>query len=234
MAYKPAPPAQYSKSYRGGDARFNVPPSGAPDQVMPKGGIPSMYLSEKGALEQKNAGDQIVNRPAPTYATTQPSVIDAANALDASRMGFTVDFNNPAVNAIDTVAAPSVAGMYGSAFRGGWGAQGFMAPGAMEEANGLPIDSSVPLSSPLAGSPVAPAAPAVSSLAPTSLIAQLFAPSPARPARPATPAPVAPAVGYNGRSTVTSNELAGGNGSIFGENAVLPSSMNTERWITGY
>jgi len=46
----------------------------------------------------------------------------------------------------------------------------------------------------------------------------------------------APQVGYNGSTTVTSNDLAGvngGNQSIFGVNAVLPDSMNTKRWITG-
>lgn len=40
--------------------------------------------------------------------------------------------------------------------------------------------------------------------------------------------------GYNGRTNVTSNELSGVSGSIFSENAVLPSSMNNERWLTGY
>ena len=40
--------------------------------------------------------------------------------------------------------------------------------------------------------------------------------------------------GFNGRSTLRANELSGVAGSIFSENAVLPPSMNTKRWLTGY
>jgi hypothetical protein len=40
--------------------------------------------------------------------------------------------------------------------------------------------------------------------------------------------------GFNGTNTVTSNELAGANQGFGGVNAVMPDSMNTKRWLTGY
>jgi len=40
--------------------------------------------------------------------------------------------------------------------------------------------------------------------------------------------------GYNGTTQVTSDQLAGGNGSVFTTNTVLPDSMNNKRWLTGY
>jgi hypothetical protein len=43
-----------------------------------------------------------------------------------------------------------------------------------------------------------------------------------------------PQVGYNGTTQVTSDQLAGGNGSVFTTNTVLPDSLNSERWLTGY
>lgn len=210
-------PASALKSPRGGRPKGNQPPSGAPDQIVYKGGIPSLFLSEKGALEQQNARDQIVDRPAPTYATTQPSAVDAANALDASRMGFTVDFNNPAVDAIDR----SVAGMYGPSFNGGWGSTGFVLPSMNQvEANGLPIDNGTPLNLPMVS-----AAPAASP------VAQLFAPETSRPARAAAatrPRPIthdyARVKSAGERTDVMGNDMA-----------FMPASVQTSsRWNTGY
>lgn len=44
----------------------------------------------------------------------------------------------------------------------------------------------------------------------------------------------APKVGFNGRTSVTSSELAGVNRGLGGQNALMPDSMNTSRWLTGY
>ncbi len=56
-------------------------------------------------------------------------------------------------------------------------------------------------------------------------ISSLFAPTPRQ----------RPTVGANGRRTITSGELAGANRNFGGgTGAVLPSSMNTSRWTTGY
>lgn len=43
-----------------------------------------------------------------------------------------------------------------------------------------------------------------------------------------------PTVGYNGTTSVTSGELAGANKGFGGENAVMPDSMNSKRWLTEY
>lgn len=200
-------PASALKSPRGGRPKGNQPPSGAPDQIVYKGGIPSLFLSEKGALEQQNARDQIVDRPAPTYAATQPSAVDAANALDASRMGFTVDFNNPAVDAIDNNVT-DLATLYAPMM--GRGSAGFTGPQT------LPFDSDAPLN-------VAP--PIVSP------VAQLFAPETSRPVRAAAatrPRPIthdyARVKSAGERTDVMGNDMA-----------FMPASVQTSsRWNTGY
>ncbi len=40
--------------------------------------------------------------------------------------------------------------------------------------------------------------------------------------------------GYNGKTSVTSNELAGANQGFGGNNALMPDSMNNSRWLTSY
>jgi hypothetical protein len=54
--------------------------------------------------------------------------------------------------------------------------------------------------------------------------------------RAGTPSPAAPVMvaaqpGYNGTNNVTSSELRPVHQSIFSDNAMLPSAMNTKRWI---
>jgi hypothetical protein len=48
------------------------------------------------------------------------------------------------------------------------------------------------------------------------------------------PPPVVSQPGYNGQTSVYSNELAGANQGFGGVNALMPDSMNNSRWLTGY
>ena len=170
----------------------------------------------------------------PTYGynalTGDYEVQQPGNAYAAGGGKPNFDYaSNPAAAAINT-AAPSIAAMYGrpSMLNG-------YAPAALMnqyEPNGMPIDNDRPLNlseggggqtAPSGGgrAPVAPAAP-VAPQSPIQTLAAMF--TPAKPAK----------VGYNGSKTMRSGDVAGGSGSIFGENAVLPPSMNNERWNTGY
>lgn len=82
------------------------------------------------------------------------------------------------------------------------------------------IRTAVGGSSPSAGSGTISAAP-------------VMVPAIEQNAPPTKPAPVMRR-GFNGRQNLTSNELSDTHRSIFSENTVLPPSMNTERWLTGY
>lgn len=177
-------------------------------------------------FEGLNTNDVISNVPAPSFAPGSPT-LDATNPIDLYRLGLTPQAPvAPAVAAIES-AAPSLASMFGSSFNGGWGSEGYVLPSMNQtEPNGMPIDSDRPLNMNSGGAvsatgrlSVAPTPPPPKT--PLQTLADMF--TPAKQPK-----------GFNGSRTMTSNDVAGGSGSIFGENAVLPPSMNNERWNTGY
>lgn len=81
----------------------------------------------------------------------------------------------------------------------------------------MPVDSSAPLNMPGGGMGGAAARPAPPPMTPMQSLAAMFTPAK--------------------QPKLRSNELAGvhgGSKSMFGDNAVMPSSMNNSRWTTGY
>lgn len=89
-----------------------------------------IVASGSGNYAQKNANDVILDKPAPKLASS--GTVNAATPLDISRLGLTVDLNDaPGVKAIDAAAPVNITVPLGqrptgSAFKGGWGSNGFM------------------------------------------------------------------------------------------------------------
>lgn len=133
----------------------------------------------------------------------------------------------------------NISDLFGSAFTGGWGSNGLLDfSGPANGFTGVPGEGDPWAgsrgNSRSAGQPGLVTGSGVygPSSVPTPAthgIADLFGfltggASPAAPAQP----------GYNGQTSVTSNELAGANQGFGGQNAVMPDSMNNSRWLTGY
>lgn len=170
---------------------------------------------------QMNANDLVTNVPGAT-GTARPTTIDAANPIDAYRLGLTVGPPaNPAVSAIES-AAPSLASMFGSSFRGAWGSDGYVLPGMNQtEANGMPIDNGRPLNLPGGGGvrSSAPVAAAPPPKTPMQSLADMF-----------TPAKVNPNITYD-----QSAPRHGGHTSTGEDNSFMPRSVQmSSRWNTGY
>lgn len=89
-----------------------------------------IVASGAGNYAQKNANDVILDKPAPKLASS--GTVNAATPLDISRLGLTVDLNDaPGVKAIDAAAPVNITVPLGqrptgSAFTGGWGANGIL------------------------------------------------------------------------------------------------------------
>ena len=208
----------------------------------PSGGLTSHKVK---TLKIDSEGNPILVQPGgatyfpkgPNYGynalTGDYEVQQPGNAYAAGGGRPNYDFA-PAAQAIEAAAAPSLASMFGSSFNGGWGSDGFVLPSMNQyEANGLPVDSDRPLNM-RSGAPSVPA-PMAAPVAPPKTLLQSLADmfTPAKTSAPARPRTVAQP-GFNGSKVLRSGDLSDGRGSIFGENAVLPPSMNNERWNTGY
>jgi hypothetical protein len=143
----------------------------------PSGGLTSRVvrtvpIGDDGNPISRNANDVIIDRPAPMF-TASPT-IDAANPIDAYRLGIAPEApQNPAVAAIGS-ATPDLASLYANML--GRNSAGFTGPET------LPFDSSVPLNAPQgvrggasAAAPSAPVAPPPPT--PMQSLAAMFTPA---------------------------------------------------------
>lgn len=216
-----------------------MPPGGAPVQTTKRarGDYPPSFnsLNEPwpGAIDQtvyRNGAvvDRYTTTDYPPSQFTQ-AYVDNMGAPGANQSTGPAIADTPATNAIAEILVRG--GSPGSAFGGGWGANGF---GRNQPLVWQPAG---PSGTPPAGDPWAGIRLSGQTLTGTppkaGLVTGPRGGTPIQNLHERLSRPP-PQKGFNGKTTVTSNELRPTHSSIFSENAVLPPSMNTERWLTGY